>query len=131
MKEPRNPDTVHPPLAAYSHQIEISGRERMLVISGQVGVTPDGSIPEDPIEQLGVVLDNIERNLEAAGMGLGDLVKLTVYLVGEWDTDARRGLIASRLGMHRPTTTAVFVAALAAPSLRVEIEAWASRAVVS
>ena len=129
MKTPRNPDTVHPPLAAYSHQIEISGRERMLVVSGQVGMTPDGSIPDDPIEQLGVVFDNLERNLEAAEMGLGDLVKLTIYLVGEWDTDARRKVVSERLGMHRPTTTAVFVAGLAGPTMRVEIEAWASRAV--
>ena len=101
----------------------------MLIVSGQVGMTPDGSIPDDPIEQLGVVFDNLERNLEAAEMGLGDLVKLTIYLVGEWDTDARRKVVSERLGMHRPTTTAVFVAALAGPTMRVEIEAWASRAV--
>ena len=45
MKTPRNPDTIHPPLAAYSHQIEISGRERLLVIAGQVG-TAAGHIPK-------------------------------------------------------------------------------------
>ena len=90
MKTPRNPATLHAPLAAYSHQIEISGAERQLVIAGQVGMTPDGHVPDDPIEQLGVALDNVERNLEAAGMELGDLVRLTIYLVGEWDNDARR-----------------------------------------
>jgi 2-iminobutanoate/2-iminopropanoate deaminase len=109
--------------------VEIDGGERMVVISGQVGMTPDGYVPHDPIAQLGVVFDNIERNLEAADMGLGDLVKLTIYLVGEWDTDARRQVVSERLGMHRPTTTAVFVAGLAGPTMRVEIEAWASRAV--
>jgi enamine deaminase RidA (YjgF/YER057c/UK114 family) len=128
MKTPRNPDTVHAPLAAYSHQIEISGSERQLVISGQIGMTPDGHVPENPIEQLGVALDNVERNLEAAGMELADLVRLTTYAVGEWDNDARRQLLASRLGAHRPCMTLVFVAALAGPSLRVELDAWASRA---
>jgi 2-iminobutanoate/2-iminopropanoate deaminase len=128
MKTPRNPDTVHAPLAAYSHQIEISGSERQLVISGQIGMTPDGHVPENPIEQLGVALDNVERNLEAAGMELVDLVRLTTYAVGEWDNDARRQLLASRLGAHRPCMTLVFVAALASPSLRVELDAWASRA---
>jgi 2-iminobutanoate/2-iminopropanoate deaminase len=128
MKTQRNPETIHAPLAAYSHQIEITGPERMLVLAGQVGMTPAGDIPEDPIEQLGVALDNVERNLEAAGMELGDLVKLIVYLVGEWDNDARRGLVAARLGTHRPCMTAVWVAALAGPSLRVELDAWASRA---
>ena len=101
----------------------------MVVISGQVGMTPDGTIPDDPIEQLAVVFDNLERNLEAAEMGLGDLVKLTIYLVGEWDTDARRKAVSNWLGTHRPTTTALFVAGLAGPTMRVEIEAWASRSV--
>jgi enamine deaminase RidA (YjgF/YER057c/UK114 family) len=128
MKTPRNPATIHEPLAAYSHQIEVSGSERLLVVSGQVGMRADGSLPEDPLEQLGVAFDNVERNLEEAGMDLADLVKLTVYLVGEWDTDARRRLMASRLGTHRPCMTAVWVAALAGPSLRVELDAWASRA---
>src|SRR5689334_23110350 len=102
MKTSRNPDTLHTPLAGYAHQIEISGPERLLVISGQVGMTADGTIVDDPLDQLGVALDNVERNLEAAGMGLGDLVRLTFYLVGEWDADARRQLVASRLGAHHP-----------------------------
>lgn len=128
MKTPRNPDTVHTPLAAYVHQIEISGAERMLVISGQVGMTADGTIADDPIAQFGVAIDNVERNLEAAGMDFGDLVKLTIYLVGEWDADARRQLLAQRLGAHHPCSTLIFVAGLASPKLHVEIDAWASRA---
>jgi 2-iminobutanoate/2-iminopropanoate deaminase len=128
MKTPRNPATIHTPLAAYSHQIEVTGPERLLIVSGQVGMRADGSLPDDPLEQLGVAFDNVERNLAEAGMEIPDLVKLTVYLVGDWDNDARRELTASRLGAHRPCMTAVWVAALAAPSLLVEIEAWASRA---
>jgi 2-iminobutanoate/2-iminopropanoate deaminase len=54
MKTPRNPSTLHAPLAAYSHQIEITYRERQLVMAGQVGMNPDGTVPDDPIEQLGV-----------------------------------------------------------------------------
>jgi 2-iminobutanoate/2-iminopropanoate deaminase len=128
MKTPRNPPSLHAPLAAYSHQIEITYRERQLMMAGQVGMRPDGSVPDDAIEQLGVALDNVERNLEAAGMELADLVKLVVYLVGDWDNDARRALVAARLGAHRPCMRAIWVAALAGPTLRVELDAWASRA---
>ena len=77
MKEFRNPENVHPPLGSYSHQIEISGNERMLVLSGQVGMRQDGTIPDDPIEQINVALENIFRNLEAANMGVKDIIKLT------------------------------------------------------
>jgi 2-iminobutanoate/2-iminopropanoate deaminase len=126
MKTARNPDSIHPPLAAYSHQIEISGPQRQLVIAGQIGMRSDGEVPDDPIDQLAVALDNVERNLEAAGMGIVDLVRLTIYLVGDWDANARRQMVASRLGAHHPCTTLLFVAGLAAPNLRVELDAWAS-----
>jgi len=97
MKAYRNPPNVHPPLAAYTHQVEVSGGERLLILSGQVGMRIDGAVPDDPIEQLDVALDNIDRNLQAAHMGMGDILKLTLYLVGEMDTARRRELIAARL----------------------------------
>ena len=38
MKVHRDPRTVHPPLGAYTHQAEITGSPRWLVLSGQIGV---------------------------------------------------------------------------------------------
>jgi enamine deaminase RidA (YjgF/YER057c/UK114 family) len=90
VKEPRNPASIHAPLAGYSHQIELSGQGRLLVLSGQIGMSLDGRIPEDPAEQLEVAMDNVLRNLDAAAMGVGDLVKLTFYLVAPIDADRRR-----------------------------------------
>lgn len=127
MKEFRNPGNVHKPLGSYSHQVEISGNERMLVLSGQVGMRADGTVPEDPLEQIDVALDNIFRNLQAANMEVKDILKLTYYLVGEIDTTKRRELVASKMQGHQPCSTLLFVAALATPVYRVEIDAWASR----
>ena len=128
MKEFRNPQNVHKPLGSYSHQIEVTGNERMLILSGQVGMREDGSVPEDPLEQIDVALENIFRNLRAANMDVKDIVKLTYYLVGEIDTAKRRELVASKLQGHQPCSTLMYVAALATPVYRVEIDAWASRA---
>jgi 2-iminobutanoate/2-iminopropanoate deaminase len=125
MKKFQNPQEVHKPLGGYSHQIEISN-ERMLIISGQVGMRLDGTIPDDPLEQIDLAFENIFHNLRAAGMDVGDIVKLTYYLVGEVDTVKRRELVASRLQGHQPCSTLLYVAALATPQLRVEIDAWAS-----
>jgi enamine deaminase RidA (YjgF/YER057c/UK114 family) len=127
MKEFRNPSDVHQPVGSYSHQIEISN-ERMLIISGQVGMEQDGSIPTDPYEQIELALENIFRNLRAANMDVKDLVKITYYLVGEWDTARRREIVLSKLQGHQPCSTLLYIAALASPQFRVEIEAWASRA---
>jgi 2-iminobutanoate/2-iminopropanoate deaminase len=128
MKEFRNPQDVHPPLGAYSHQIEIRGNERLLVLSGQVGRRENGTVPEDPLEQIDIALENVFRNLRAAQMDVKDLIKLTYYLVGEIDTTKRRERVAAKLDGHEPCSTLIYVAALASPEYRVEIDAWASRA---
>jgi len=128
MKEFRNPSNVHQPVGLYSHQVEISGNERLLVISGQVGIREDGTVPDDPLEQIDVALENIFRNLQAANMDVKDIIKLTYYLVGEIDTAKRRELTASKLQGYKPCSTLIYVAALASPVLKVEIEAWASSA---
>ena len=128
MKEFRNPQSIHAPLGSYSHQIEVNGNERLLVLSGQVGMRQDGTIPEDPLEQIDVAFENIFRNLRAAGMELSDLIKITYYLVGEIDTAKRREVVLSKLQGNQPCSTLLYVAGLASPIYKVEIDAWASRA---
>ena len=124
----RNPDAIHPPIGAYSHQVEVPGGSRLLAIAGQVGRAADGKVQQDPIEQTKVALENIRRNLEAAGMGVEDLIKLNWYLVGEMDMGRRRAVLTTWLGGREPpASTLVYVAALAAPEYRVEIEAWAAK----
>jgi len=127
VKEFRNPENVHPPVGLYMHQAELTGNERLLMLSGQVGRKQDGTLPEDPLEQLEVVFENIRKNLEAANMEMSDLVKVNYYLVGEWDAAARRELITKIYNGHKPCSTLVYVSALAAPEFKVEVEAWASR----
>ncbi len=127
MKEFRNPPDVHAPVGLYSHQIEISN-ERLLVISGQVGMRQDGTVPADPFEQIDIAFENILRNLRAANMDVKDLIKITYYLVGEIDTAKRREIVLSKLQGHQPCSTLLYVAALASPQFRVEIDAWAARA---
>ena len=127
MKEFRNPKDIHEPVGSYSHQIEIRGSERLLVLSGQVGMREDGTVPADPFEQIDLAFENIFRNLRAAGMDVKDLIKITYYLVGEIDTAKRREIVLSKLQGHQPCSTLLYVAALASPVFRVEIDAWASR----
>lgn len=128
MKQSRNPETIHAPVGRYTHQIEVSGEGRMLFLSGQVSMRPDGSVPEDSVEQFAVCLENILANLAAAGFETTDLVKLTTYVVGSMDAAGRRATLDRLLGSHVSTSTLVYVAALAAPEYKVEVDAWAVRA---
>ena len=125
MKKARNPETVHPPLASYVHQIEISGPQRWLILSGQVGMELDGTLPNDPMEQFENALKNISNNLHSANMQIEDIVKINIYLVGEFDAEQRRKVITGWLNGFEPCMTLVYVAALANPKIRVEIEAMA------
>jgi 2-iminobutanoate/2-iminopropanoate deaminase len=122
----RNPDSIHPPLGAYSHQVELGAGSRLLVLAGQVGKTADGLVPEDPIDQAKVALENVRHNLEAAGLGVEDVVKLTWYVVGTIDAQRRREVLMAWLGDHRPASTFLYVAGLASPEYKVEIDALAA-----
>lgn len=122
----RNPDSVHPPLGAYSHQVELPPGSRILVLAGQVGKTADGLVPEDAIDQAKVALENVKHNLEAAGLGVEDVVKLTWYVVGQIDGQRRREVLLAWLGDHRPASTFLYVAGLASPEYKVEIDALAA-----
>lgn len=127
MKISRNPDTIHSPVAPYVHQIEVTGPNRWLTLSGQLGMEVDGTVPESPLEQLKLALENIKRNLEAANMEVKDLTKLVFYLVGDFEANERRKMIGDFLGGHLPCTTMLYVVALAAPAFKVEIDAFACK----
>jgi 2-iminobutanoate/2-iminopropanoate deaminase len=110
LKQQRNPASVHAPLGAYAHQIEVGGDERLLFMSGQVGMTPEGEIPEDTAEQLELALENVLRNLAAAGMDAGDLVKLVFYYSEPIDPARRRAIVDAQLGGATPCMTLLVVA---------------------
>ena len=128
MKEFRNPSNVHQPVGLYHHQVEIDRNERVLIVSGQVGMREDGTVPESPLEQMDLAFENVIRNLQAANMDVKDILKLTYYVVGEFDTAKRREIITSKLQGHKPCSTFLYIAALASPVYKVEIEAIASHA---
>jgi enamine deaminase RidA (YjgF/YER057c/UK114 family) len=118
-----NPPGVAAPASRYSHAALVEGPGRRLVLSGQVGIAPDGTIPEDGEAQIALALANLRTLLAAHGMGPANIVKLTVFLtdtalIAPW----RQARDAAMEG-HAPTSTLLIVAALAHPRFLVEVEA--------
>lgn len=60
------------------------------------------------------VFDSLEAILAEAGLGLGDVVKATVYLTRADDFAPMNAVYARRFGGHRPARSTVIVAALPA-----------------
>jgi enamine deaminase RidA (YjgF/YER057c/UK114 family) len=122
------PAAIHPPAANYSHATGVPPNARWLYLSGQVGIAPDGTIPEDTTAQAQLCFANIEAILREAGMASADLVRLTTYLLDPRD---RAGYMAVRdrfVGSPPPASTLVVISALADPRYRIEVEAVAARA---
>ncbi len=118
-----NPDGVAKPTANYSQCVEVPAGARRLIISGQVGAKPDGTVVQGAEAQTEQIFDNLEAVLKANGMGLTDVVKIVSYCVGREPLAGMRTVRARRLGTHAPTSTLVVVAGLANPEYLIEIEA--------
>ncbi len=121
-----NPEGVQAP-PFYSHGVEVISPQRMLFISGQVGVRRDGSVAEGIAEQTRVAMENLLAVLADARMDASDIVKSTIYLTDESLFDGFAAAGAPLLSSPPAATTLVYVKALASPVLLVEIEAIAAK----
>ncbi len=127
MLKPLKPTTVAPPFSAYSHAVEIPPGARMLYVSGQLGVAPDGSVPEDFAGQAHQAFRNLMAILEEAGMAASDLVRVNTYLTDSADVGGYREIRDNHLGGHEAASTMIVVSALAQPTFRIEVEAVAAQ----
>jgi 2-iminobutanoate/2-iminopropanoate deaminase len=111
----------------YSHAFEVPAGKRLLFISGQLGVTPDGSLVSDFAGQCEQAMDNIEALLDGAGMTKAALVKITYFLIHADDAPTLSEIRRRRWGTTEPpAVTAIVVSALARPEYAIEIEAVAA-----
>lgn len=75
-----NPETMPPPASRYSQVVEIPPNSRQVVLSGQVGMRPDGTFPSDFEGQAEQAFENVVAGLAAVGMAATDLVRLNTYV---------------------------------------------------
>lgn len=127
MLKTHNPASISSSRSNYSHGVEVPPNARWLFISGQVAVAPDGSTPEDIDAQMALAFDNVQTVLAEAGMGLNDVVQINTYVTDVAYFSAFRDLRNRLFTTHKAASTAVVVAALAHPGLKVEIEAVAAK----
>jgi 2-iminobutanoate/2-iminopropanoate deaminase len=111
------------PIGPYSQAVE-SGA---VYCSGQLGADPaTGSLEEGIIAQTAKAISNLEAVLKAAGMGLGDVVKTTVFMADLAEFPKMNEEYARRFAAPFPARSTVQAMALPRGA-RVEIDAVASR----
>lgn len=121
-----NPDAL-PRSPFYSQGVEVRNTDRLVFVSGQVGVTTEGEILEGIELQAGQAVANLNAVLKEAGMTADDLTKMTIYLTDPANVGPFMGSMAGSLPDLPPATTLLIVQGLASPELLVEIEGIAAR----
>lgn len=119
---PRNPvEGVYPATPDYVHAMEVRGHERLLFVSGTMGLDPSGVAGKALEDQLELVWDNIRAILASAGMTTDNIVRLTSYLRDAAYAEANAEARCRALGERRVPTTAIVAQTLSEDWL-VEIE---------
>jgi 2-iminobutanoate/2-iminopropanoate deaminase len=122
-----NPRDVAPPFSTYTHGIEIEGPHRFLFGAGQAGADADGIVGSTIEEQARLVWRNITTILTHAGMEISDLVQINMLLMDRADLPVAAAVRGEALGGHRPASTLIYVAGLARPEWKIEIDFVAAR----
>jgi enamine deaminase RidA (YjgF/YER057c/UK114 family) len=118
-----NPAGVHAPGSRYSHAAVVDGPGRRLLISGQVGIAPDGTVRPAGRDQIAQALANLGAVLAAHGMGPANIAKMGVFLTDRALIPVWREERAKLLGQLAPASTLLIVAGLADPRFVFEVEA--------
>jgi enamine deaminase RidA (YjgF/YER057c/UK114 family) len=122
------PPAIRPPFARYSHGVEVPAGARLVVASGQLGIRPDGSVPEGAEAQARLCLSNCAAILAEAGMGPADVIRINAFVTAR---EHMAGYMAARdawlAGVFRlPASTLVIVVGFTRPEFLVEVEVTAA-----
>lgn len=121
-KEVRSKDAPSP-VGPYSQAVDAGA----VYCAGQLGLDPStGKLEEGAVAQTSRALRNIGAVLGAAGLGLNDVVKTTIFLSDLADFQAVNEEYAKHFSPPYPARTTVQAAALPRGA-KVEIDAVASR----
>ncbi len=132
-----NPADVAQPGGNYTHGAEYPPGSRVLYSAGQVGISPDGSIPNDFFSQADVAWQSISKILRDADMTTDDIIRVNHFLTAPADVEDvftdlvipyDNGIAAKHFGRVKPASTLVFIPALVAPQFQLEVEIVAAAA---
>src|SRR6185437_14117032 len=91
-----------------------------LYLAGQNGRNADGSVPSDVAQETAQAMDNVRGVLQAAGMDLGNLAWINIYVVGADNLSAVESAYWKAIGANPPARSVQVVGSLAGDE-RVEI----------
>lgn len=99
--------TIDPQPRSYGQGALVANATQLLFISGQVPEDDDGRVPDDFVGQCRLAWRNVLAVLEAAGMTVQNLAKVTVFLSDRQYREANAQIRHQVLGDHSPALTVI------------------------
>ena len=117
---------INPSSMGFTNTVAVTtGGAKMVYVSGQVGYA-DGKTPESIGEQADIAFKNLVSELEAAGAGVEDVIKINTY-IKELDGEKAKAVGEAKAKVftqeNQPASTWIGVTSLIFPNLLVEVEA--------
>jgi enamine deaminase RidA (YjgF/YER057c/UK114 family) len=122
MHIPLSPTTIHPPFSAYSNGVEVPAGQKLVICSGQLGITKDGVVPTSTAEQTELCFDNLAAILAESGLALEHVVRINAYVTGREHLRPYMDVRNKRFSPPFPASTLMIVSGFARPEFTVEVE---------
>jgi enamine deaminase RidA (YjgF/YER057c/UK114 family) len=122
-----SPAGVRPPFGRYSHGILIPAGADLLVTSGQLGIAPDETVPDDVAGQADLCFRAIAAILAEAGMSFENVIRINAFVTRREDFPAYMAVRDRWVADPPPASTLVIVGGFTRPEFKVEVEATAAR----
>ena len=118
-----DPETVVKPASNYAQGVVHGAGAERIVISGQLGLRPDGTLEVGLEAQMERAWSNVFAVMAAGGFAREHLLRATIYVTVAGQVAVYRKIRDRMLQGHRCANTYLEISALAAPEFLVEIEA--------
>jgi enamine deaminase RidA (YjgF/YER057c/UK114 family) len=116
-----------PAFSSYAQAVEVRASVRTVHVSGQVGVSVSGDLPDDAEKEHELAWKNVFAVLEAADMTGSDIVDVVAIVTDHAQVPIYRKIRDRMLGGHLCAST-MLVCGLANPAWKVEIAVKAAKA---
>jgi 2-iminobutanoate/2-iminopropanoate deaminase len=124
---PIRPHGMATPLARYSPAMEVPAGSRLLFVSGQLGIDPDGKTPDSAEEQAELCFAAISAILAEGRMQLADIVRLSAFVTDEAYLADYMRVRDRHVAAPPPASTLMVVKAFSRPQFKVEVECVAAK----
>ncbi|MCM2290958.1 RidA family protein [Allorhizobium sp. BGMRC 0089] len=121
-RQPINPPSVRKPFGQYNHGLLIAEPGALLVTSGQLGISPDDTIPADITAQAELCFQAIGAILAEAGMDFADVIRIGGFVTKREDFPAYMAVRDRYIRDPKPVSTLLIVNGFTRPEFLVEVE---------